>query len=115
MTIKVKNIDTSTIEGKIAVMQAYKDGAKIAMRARRDYPHIWVSAGSPPAWSWHGYDYGVIEEPCEVWVVLGEVRGRVTSITLASNKAQAEAWASYWSSAYDHQQYRAAKLREVQE
>lgn len=115
MTIKVKNIDTSTIDGKIAVMQAYKNGAKIAMRARRHYPHIWVSAGSPPAWSWYGYDYAVIEEPQELWAVLEELNGKITGSYVRETKEAAEAFAAKYNSPYSNTKYRATKLREVQE
>lgn len=114
MTIKVKNIDTSTIEGKIAVMRAYKDGAKIAMRAKRYSSEGWISAANP-AWSWHSDDYAVIEEPLEVWVVVGEMDGKLTSVTFADSKASAESWESSWNHPVDRARYRVVKMREVQE
>lgn len=114
MTIKVKNIDTSTIDGKIAVMQAYKNGDKIAMRAKYNGPNRWVSANKP-AWSWYDYDYAVIEKPLEMWAVVGEVGGRPISITLADSKATAESWAHSWNNPINRAYYRAVKLHEVQE
>lgn len=115
MTIKVKNIDTSTIDGKIAVMQAYKNGAKIAMRARRHYPKVWVSAGGQPAWSWYGYDYAVIEEPQEMWVVQELYDGEVVSTFVRDTKEQAEAWAASHRSSQKGVAYRVVKFVEVQE
>ena len=57
-----KKIDTSTIEGKIAVMQAFADGKKIEVRWRHG------AKGSPcatshPGWNWADYDYRIKHEP----------------------------------------------------
>jgi len=54
-------IDTSTIEGKIAVMQAFKEGKKIENR-HRALSDTWTGCCAP-SWNWHSYDYRIKREP----------------------------------------------------
>ena len=112
MTIKVKNIDTSTIDGKIAVMQAYKDGARIACTPRGDATR-WVSCS--PVWAWASYDYSVIEEPQEMWVVQELLAGDILSTYVCETPEQAEAWAAKNNNPCSNVVYRVVKFVEVQE
>lgn len=59
-------IDTSTIQGKIAVMQAFADGKAIEVSPKRG--NIWEKTNHP-YWSWALNDYRIYEEP----VILDEI------------------------------------------
>lgn len=52
-------IDTSTTEGKIAVMQAFAGGAKIEF----SYKGLKWYKATDPCWDWNTYDYRIHEEP----------------------------------------------------
>lgn len=64
--MKLKGIDTTTIDGKIAVMKAYAAGHRIAIRMKSVGP--WREAHCPN-WHWGVGDYDVIEEPRELYLV----------------------------------------------
>lgn len=65
----METIDTSTTEGKIAVMQAFVDGKKIKARLRSE--EKWFELDGIPSWEWVLYDYAIVEEPKKVWMVGG--------------------------------------------
>jgi hypothetical protein len=71
--MKLKGIDTTTIDGKIAVMKAYAAGHRIAIRMKPVGP--WREAHCPN-WHWGDAAYDVIEEPRELYLV--EVRIKAT-------------------------------------
>lgn len=70
--MKLKGIDTTTIDGKIAVMKARAEGHKIAARTKQPGP--WVEAPHPN-WNWGSTDYDVIEEPRELYLVEVRIKG----------------------------------------
>jgi len=64
-------IDTSTIGGKLAVMQAYKGGAEIEAAGRYDAEKIWKSCLGIPSWNWAQCDFRIKpREPREFFVVM---------------------------------------------
>lgn len=65
--MKVKNIDTTSIEGKIKVMQAFAAGAKIACCGTRPGDLDWRVA-TTPTWDWCSYSYDIIAEPEVVYI-----------------------------------------------
>lgn len=66
--MRIKNIDTSTTAGKIAVMQACEAGEKIVVKVAGSGGR-WVGLTKPnPDWDWHNTDYAVVEKPREIWV-----------------------------------------------
>lgn len=63
----MESIDTNTIEGKLAVMQAYKNGKKIRIRPRdMDSKDSYWDICDPyvePFWNWTSFDFSIVEEP----------------------------------------------------
>ncbi len=57
-------IDTSTTDSKIAVMQAFLDGKVIELC---DADGVW-SVADAPAWRWGERRYRIKREPRELWV-----------------------------------------------
>jgi len=53
--------DTNTLEGKIAVMQAFKDGKRVEWDYCTRYPHDWKEA-SAPSWNWNNYIFRIHPE-----------------------------------------------------
>lgn len=73
--MKLEDIDTSTIEGKIKVMQAYAAGRKLVYKDRRF--NTWIKC-NVPLWNWAEYDYAVVKAPCSLWLV--EVKHAVSGV-----------------------------------
>lgn len=73
--MKLEEIDTSTTEGKIKVMQAHAEGRKIATCPVSGC--IWTEA-EHPTWNWGTHHYAVVKEPCYLWVV--EVKHAVSGV-----------------------------------
>lgn len=64
---QMNEIDTTTIEGKIAVMQAFKEGKAIEFRAH-GYSESWRPVDQNPVWNWGRYDYRIKKEPEVRWL-----------------------------------------------
>lgn len=62
MTTRETNPDTSTLAGKIAVMQAVFEGKRIEGIERNSYHPKWFLF-SDPLWNWKDYDYRIAPEP----------------------------------------------------
>ena len=56
----------STIQEKIAVMQAFADGKRVEYRDK-DTPGDWRIAAFP-CWDWEDFDYRIKSEPRRIWV-----------------------------------------------
>jgi hypothetical protein len=65
MTMRIIKTDTSTVAGKIKVMQAWLDGKEIA-RKHEDYDDYTLF--SDHHWNWDYYDHQIVEEPREMWI-----------------------------------------------
>lgn len=76
--MKVNYIDTSTVEGKITVMRAHANGARVACCGKADA--AWRAC--KPKWNWDMHDYAVIAEPREVWVEFDPEGDRVGAYTV---------------------------------
>lgn len=65
--VKENNVDVNSIDYKIAVMQAYKEGKSIEYNkptSRVDWTPI-----ASPSWDWCRCNYRIKEEPKEDWLV----------------------------------------------
>lgn len=70
----MKEINTDTLEGKIAIMNAALDGAKIEY-TRRNLGDWRVC--SKPNWNWEYYHYRIAVDPFEEWLK-GQAPERLT-------------------------------------
>lgn len=59
------------LQYKIAVMQAYADGAQLELRSRYDSAAPWGPAMTPPAFDWLNYLYRIQPPPAKPTTVLG--------------------------------------------
>jgi hypothetical protein len=96
--MKLMNIDTSTLEGKIRVMQLAKEGRKLAARSRcADL--TWGRCDYEPSWNWSARDYAIIEEPKEAWLVRNDTHGHFMD-GWSPNKYTADARAEIFTSTH---------------
>jgi hypothetical protein len=105
-----KNIDTSTTAGKIEVMRAFLEGKKLAWKSAKG--STWFPLSGEPRWYWHYYDFAVVEEPAEVWVVWNTLFNRFAGCF--DSKKVAEDAAAAFTETYGPN-YRVRKFVEVED
>lgn len=108
--MRLKNIDTSTLDGKIKVMQLAKEGRKVASRGRGG--KCWAWEAGHILWAWDLVVYDIIEEPAEIWVVWNDTKGRLASY--ADSETEARATAQRWSNTAPNK-YSAKRFIEAQD
>lgn len=63
--MKTTNIDTSTLEGKLTVMQRAKNGEAVCLRA--NCAGVGYSRSDDPGWNWQYCDYQLVIEPRKIY------------------------------------------------
>lgn len=64
--MQVETFDTSNNEGKLEVMKGWLEGRKVVFTKQGSAD--W-EAVDKPSWYWDSYDYALIKEKEELWVV----------------------------------------------
>lgn len=116
--MKFKKIDTDTLEGKIEVMKAYQDGAKIAVWNTYSQKWVLLFGSYKPSWNWVDQVYAVVDEsePETGYVVDRRVKGNKTwelfnYYKMSESEIEAKLKdLSTWTRTYE---YRARKFIEV--
>ncbi len=71
--MKLENIKTGNVEGKISVMQLAKEGRRVANYTSG----VWLEDSSP-SWNWDRLDYGIIiDQPSQDHLWFTAIAGRV--------------------------------------
>lgn len=107
--MRLKNIDTSTLDGKIKVMQLAKEGRKVASRGRGG--KCWAWEAGHILWAWDLVVYDIIEEPAEIWVVWNDTSNRLA--LYSGSEGEARATAERWTRGSEHK-YSAKRFIEAQ-
>jgi hypothetical protein len=66
--MKIKDIDTSTIDGKMTVMELFSEGHTLLVRDKLKTDSHW-RVNTNPIWDWNSLQYAIAEGPQEVWLV----------------------------------------------
>lgn len=96
-------IDTSTIDGKLAVMQAFKDGAEIEWARRYEAPKIWARCVVAPSWDWEQCDFRIKPREPREFAIAIPLDGRTPHVVPAGGGV------------YSRHAYAFIKVREVLE
>lgn len=92
----MEQIDTSTTEGKIAVMQAFLDGKKIKATHIETGNHIYfLQIPDNPKWAWDTINYTIVKEPKKVWSVVLDERNSEIYMNRAAADRRAAILRSY--------------------
>lgn len=88
---RLKPIDTTTTNGKIEVMRLAEAGHKVVYCHReanvrgREYDNYFTS--TCPTWQWGAFDYAIVEELKEYWVVLNTSLEQIAEIFSTEKQA----------------------------
>jgi hypothetical protein len=107
----------STLEEKIAVMTAFKNGAKIRFRPALILPPTpqWLAC-TTPIWDWWRYEYEIVPEPERVWAVLlieKDGERRIVDKEMQPTREKAEALASHMRANFPFHNYVVKEYVEV--